>query len=201
MRSSKPIVAVLAAALSIAPVAADEITDQLDVARRAYDAGELRSAVETLNFAVAKIQEQIAARLLTLLPEPMEGWEADPAQSESTGMASMLTGTTLSRRYFRADGAEVTLRMMADSPMLPMLSMFLSTPFLMQADKGTKMYSLKGQRGMIKHAPESQDYEITLMMGNRILIQAQGSGLADEGSVVQYLEMLDLETIEKALSS
>lgn len=190
----------LTAVLTVVPAAADEVTDQLDIARKAYEAGELRSAVESLNFTVAKIQEQIAARLLTLLPEPLEGWQADPAQSESGGMAAMLTGTTLSRRYFRPDGAEVTLRLMADSPMLPMLSMFLSTPFLMQADKNTKIYSLKGHRGMIKHAADGQDYEITLMVGGRILIQAQGTGLQDQTAVEQYLELLDLDAIEKSLS-
>ncbi len=66
--------------------------------------GDLRGAVDTLNFAVAAIQEQITQGLLKLLQEPIAGWQADPAESESGGLATMITGTNLSRRYFRDDG-------------------------------------------------------------------------------------------------
>ncbi len=199
MTSSRPIALALATALTLAqPALGDEVTDQLDAARKAYESGELRNAVDTLNFAIAKIQEQVTARLLKLLPEPLPGWQADAAQSESGGLAAMITGTNLSRRYFRPDGAEVNLSLMADSPLLPMLTMFLSSPFMMQADPGTKPYSLKGQRGILKHSPDSNDYEASLMVGNRILVQGKGSGLTDEKAVQQYLEALDLDAIQKA---
>jgi len=200
MRLFKPLALTLAAAMSLAqPALADEVTDQLDAARKAYESGDLRGAVDTLNFAVAKIQEQVTARLLLLLPEPLPGWQAEPAQSESAGFAAMITGTNLSRRYPRPVGAEVTLSLTADSPLLPMLTMFLSSPFMMQADPATKPYSLKGQRGMLKHSPESDEYEASIMVGNRILIQANGRGLADETAVRQYLEAMDLDAIQKAL--
>lgn len=189
----------LAAALTLSqPALGDEVTDQLEAARKAYESGELRGAVDTLNFAIAKIQEKVTARLLQLLPEPLPGWQADPAQSESGGIAAMITGTNLSRRYFRPDGAEVSLSLMADSPLLPMLTMFLSSPFMMQADPGTQPYSLKGQRGMLKHSPDSDGYEASLMVGNRILVQGKGTGLADAKALQQYLEALDLESIQKA---
>jgi hypothetical protein len=197
MTSSRPIALALVAALT-QPVLGDEVTDQLDAARKAYESGELRNAVDTLNFAIAKIQEQVTARLLQLLPEPLPGWQADAAQSESGGLAAMITGTNLSRRYYRPDGAEVNLSLMADSPLLPMLTMFLSSPFMMQADPGTKPYSLKGQRGILKHSPDSNDYEASLMVGNRILVQGKGSGVTDEKAVQQYLEALDLDAIQKA---
>lgn len=199
MNPVKPIALTLAAALSLgSAVRADEVTDQLDAARKAYESGDLSGAVDTLNFAVAKIKEQVTARLLLLLPEPLPGWQADAAQSESAGIAAMITGTNLGRRYYREDGAEVTLSLMADSPLLPMLTMFLSSPFMMQADPETKPYSLKGQRGMLKHGAGSNEYEVSLMVGNRILIQAKGSGLTDEKPVQAYLEAIDLDAIQKA---
>jgi hypothetical protein len=199
MSSTHRIALTLTAVLTVTqPALADDVTDQLDAARKAYESGELRSAVDTLNFAIAKIQEQVTARLLQLLPGPLPGWQADAAQSESGGLAAMITGTNLSRRYYRPDGAEVNLSLMADSPLLPMLTMFLSSPFMMQADPGTKPYSLKGQRGMLKHSPDSNDYEASLMVGNRILVQGKGTGLPDEKAVQEYLEALDLDAIQKA---
>lgn len=202
MFMTRRIVLSLAGALMFSSLTlADEVTDQLDTARQAYESGELRSAVDSLNFAIAKIQEQMTGRLLLLLPEPLEGWQADPAQSESAGLATMIAGTSLSRRYFREDGAEVTLHLMADSPMLPMLTMFLSSPFMMQADPQSKPYSIKGARGMLKHSPNSTEYEITLMVGSRILIQGEGQGITDAKTIEQYVEALDLDAIQKALGN
>jgi hypothetical protein len=197
MPNIRPLALALAAALAASTAQADEITDQLDAARGAYESGDLRGAVDTLNFTVAAIQEKINQSLLKLLPEPIAGWQADPAQSEGGGLASMITGTTLSRRYFRDDGGEVTLRLMANSPMLPMLTMFLSSPFMMQADPATKPFSVKGQRGMIKQEGDG-GIEATLMIGNTILVQAQGYGSADQQAITAFLEALDLDAITRA---
>jgi len=61
--------------------------------------------------------------------------------------------------------------------------------------------TIKAQSVTLKyHAADGQDYEITLMVGGRILIQAQGTGLQDQTAVEQYLELLDLDAIEKSLS-
>lgn len=190
----------LALGLAAAHVNADEITDQLDAARKAYDAGELRTAVDTLNLVITKIQERITAGLLTLFPPALEGWTAEDAKSQSSGLATMITGTSLSRRYVRADGAEVELSLMADSPMMPMLTMAISMPFMMQANENLKPYTLKGERGMLEHTPDSQTYKITLMIGNRLLIQAEGSGLEDVKPIERYLDALDLPAIQSALT-
>ena len=179
---------------------ADEVTDQMDAARKAYETGELRTAIETLNFAVAKIQERMTANLVKLLPEPLDGWTADEPESQSGGMAAMITGTTLTRRYAREDGAEITLSLMADSPLMPMLTMAMSMPFVMQSNQDMKTYSFKGYRGMMEHAANSEDYEITLMVGNRLVIQGKGSRLADSKPIEDYLERLDLEAIQTALT-
>lgn len=189
----------LAGALSIAfcgSAAADGVTDQIDSARTAYEAGRLKEAVDTLNFAVAEIQTRITDQLLLLLPEPLEGWQADEAQSESAGIAAMITGTNLSRRYYRDDGSEIQISLMADSPMLPMLTMFLSTPFMMQADPNTKPFTMKGLRGMIKR--DDGSLEVTLLQGGNILIQITGSGAVDEAAIRQYIDALDLEGIQAA---
>jgi len=201
MKQTATLLAFTAALTLSSTASADEVTDQIDAARTSYEAGELRSAVETLNFAVSKIQEQMTASLLKLLPEPLDGWKADAPEAQSGGMAAMITGTTLSRRYFRDDQSEVSLNLMADSPMMPMLTMALSMPLMMQSNQDMKTYSLKGFRGMIEHAADSEDYEITLMVGNRLVIQGQGSHLKDSKPIEDYLNALDLDAIQQALSN
>ena len=197
----KPMIAALGlAAAFIAPASADEVTDQLNAARKAYESGELRSAVQTLQFAVASIQEKINLSLLELLPEPLEGWNADEPQAQSGGMAAMIAGTNLSRRYYRDDGAEVDISITADSPLLSMMTMMLSNPMLMQTDPGTRVYTHGGQRGMIKHEKDSEVWEISLMIGGKIMIQVTGRGIKDQQDVEAYHEAIDLAAIEKTFS-
>jgi hypothetical protein len=193
--------AALALTLLIPAARADEVTDQLDTARKAYEAGDLRSAVQALNFATAKIQEAISDRLLKLLPEPLAGWQAEPAQNEAGGIAAMVAGTVMSRTYRRPDGAEVEVRLMADSPMMAMMSMMMQTPFLMQASKDMKVYTNRGNQGMIQHAEGSDAWEISLMVGNRIMVQVKGNGLKDQKPVEEYLNAVDLTAAQKALTN
>jgi hypothetical protein len=184
-----------------APASADEITDQVDAAVKEYEAGELRKAVQTLQFAVASIQEKINLELLKLLPEPLEDWQADEPQAQSAGMAAMIAGTNLTRRYFRDDGSEVEVSIMADSPLMPMMTMMLSNPMMMQTNPGTRVYSHDGQRGMIQHEKDSDRWEISLLVANKILVKVDGSGLKDQESVEAYLKAIDLDAVQKAFGA
>lgn len=198
---TKPVslIAAMTLALSLAaPVGADEIADQLENAGKEYDSGELRKAVQTLQFAVAGIQEKINLDLLKLLPEPVAGWQAEEAQAQSSGMAAMIVGTNLSRRYFRDDGAEVDISIMADSPLMPMMTMMLSNPMMMQTNPSSKIYTHAGHRGMIEHKKDSDSWAISLLVANKILVKVDGAGLKDKESVETYLKAIDLDAIQKA---
>lgn len=199
MTRSIPPIAAMSLALSIAFTAgADDITDQMDTARAEYDSGKLRKAMQTLQFAVASIQEKVNLDLLKLLPEPLKGWRADEPQAQSAGMAAMIAGTNLTRRYFRDDGAEVEISIMADSPLMPMMTMMLSNPMMMQTNPDARIYSHNGQRGMIQHEEGSGSWEISLLVADKILIKVDGSRLPDRQSVEAYLKAIDLDAAKKA---
>jgi hypothetical protein len=196
-----PLAAAMTLTLLVLSARADEVTDQLDAARKAYDTGELRGAIQALSFATARIQEKINDQLLKLLPEPLPGWQAETAQSEAGGIAAMVAGTIISRTYRREDGAEVELRLMADSPMMAMMAMMMQTPFLMQASKEMRVYTNRGYQGMIQHTDGSDVWEISLMVGNRVVVQAKGSQIKDQRPVDDYLNALDLAAVQRALTN
>lgn len=186
--------------LSAAPVLpADEIIDQIDVGKKAYEDGELRQAKQELEYAVAQIQELLDNEYIKLMPEPLKGWSAEQAQAQTAGMAMMGGGTQISRRYYNNDSGEsVELRVMADSPFLQAMTMMMSNPMMMRSEPGTKMYRLGKNRGMIKNQPGSDRWEINLMVANRVLVQSEGNDLKDKKPVEAYLKALDLEAVEKA---
>ena len=191
-----------AAALgSVSAMAADEVTEQIDIAKQAYEAGEYRQAVQELNYATAQIQELLNQQYTKLMPEPLSGWSGEEAQSQSAGMAMMGGGTKVSRRY-RKEGSNETveLQVMADSPLLQAMSMMLANPMMMQSDPSTKMYRLGRHRGMIKHRTNSDDWEISLLLAGRILVQSKGVGLSSKEPAEAYLKAMDLKAVEQAFS-
>ncbi len=200
MKPASLAIVLATALLSIMPLLhADEITDQIEMARQAYESGELRQAKDELQYAIAQIQERLDNQYVQLMPEPLPGWVGDPAQSQTAGMAMMGGGTQLSRTYRNnATGELVELSLVADSPFLQAMSMMLSNPMMMRSEPGTKLYRLGKHRGMIKNAPGSDRWEISLMLANRILVQVQGDGLKDQAPAEAYLKALDLDAVQKA---
>ena len=194
-----PVVAALAAAALSHPVHADEITDQIEAARKAYADGELRAAIQDLQFAVAGIREKVNLSLLQLLPEPLEGWKGDEPQATSSGVAAMITGTNLSRRYYRDDGADLEISITADSPFLSMMTMMLSNPMMLQADPGSRIYTHAGRRGMIKQDKDAGTWEISLMGDSNVLVRVSGDGV-DKETLEAYLEAMDMDAVEKAFA-
>lgn len=201
MTKYTPLIVAMILALAMPAASADEITAQLDRARAEYDSGALRKAVRSLQSAVAGIHEQINRDLVKLLPEPQECWQADEPQVRSTGMVTMLTGINLSRRYSRADGAEVEISITADSPLMSMMNMMLSNPMLIRMDPDTRLYTYAGQQGMIKHGEDSDKWEISLLVADKILVKVDGRGLRDKEDVVAYLAVLDFDAIRQAFGA
>lgn len=194
--TSRPTAAVLAAALLLGTVSAwaDEILDEIDAAIQAYKEQDYRGALEGLRFATAKIQKRLDEAHRKLLPEPLPGWSADPPEVQSAAMALMGGGTTLKRAYSK-DGATVEIEIVANSPMIAMMSAALQNPALLAGD-GAEPYRFKRLRGIRK--VQGEETEISLLMGGQVLITLRGRGLPDDGALKAYLNALDLPALREA---
>jgi len=182
-------------------VFADEVTEQINMGIQAYNDGELRQAAQELQYAVAQIQEMLNSSYTKLMPGPLAGWDAEEPEAQTSAMAMMGGGTQVSRQYRKIGSNEsVRIQLMADSPFLQAMSMMLSNPMLMQSDPSTKLYRQGRYRGMIKHQTNSDRWEISLLVANRILVQVSGEGLKSKAPAEAYVKALDLKAVEKAFS-
>ncbi|MFZ1538062.1 MAG: hypothetical protein WAT23_11855 [Chromatiaceae bacterium] len=201
MISQRFAIAILALSTCLAaPLRADQISEQLESARAAYERGELQTSVQGLQFVIAAIQERIDQALLKLLPEPLPGWTAEESQASSGGMASMIVGTNLSRQYHREDGASLEINLTANSPFLPMMTLLLSNPFMVQSDPNNRLYTHAGRRGLIHQDRDAKGWEISLMGNGNLLIRVSGTGI-EKADAESYLQAIDLAAVEKALST
>lgn len=206
---------ILAAALVAAPMAcalADDIDEQVQRGLKAYADKNYRGAIHELQFAISQIQEKLNAQYVTLLPEPLAGWQADNAEAQTTPAALFGGGTTLSRHYHKAGGEQargeqargeqtggeqqVNIEILADSPMIQALSMFIMNPAMMTSEPGTRPYHYQQYKGILKHEKDKKGGEINLIVANRILVKVTGENLPDDKPLEDYLKAIDFKKME-----
>lgn len=177
-----------AAALALAtPAPADEITDTLQSALDAYQAGDIAFALQDVAYATQLLNALKAEGLAAFLPPAPDGWTRTD-NAEAGQALGFLGGGSAAEASYQGGGREVTLTLMADNPMVTaMAAMFGNATLMAQSGKVTRV-------GRVSFV--DQGGEITGLIGNRVLVKAAGDaeaafdllgamdlrGLADFGS-------------------
>jgi hypothetical protein len=179
---------------------ADEILDQIESSLKAYAEKDYKLALDELKFAEVQLQEKVNQENKVLLPEPLEGWEAEDVKTTSMAMAG--GGTMMSRQYKRGK-EKLKIEIAANSPLMGMMTMMMKNPMLMSSDPNTKPYRYKRQKGMIEIKRNRMDTR--LMLAGQILVSLELSGqnkdeLKANGkkTIEQYLDKMDFAKIKEA---
>ncbi|MFY0692055.1 MAG: hypothetical protein JXR14_09075 [Paracoccaceae bacterium] len=175
--------AVLSLALSALPAAADEVTEAISGAMTAYEEGDIAYATDELKFALQLLNEMKSETLVGFLPEALEGWTRELDEDMGAGMAMMGGGTGAAASY--SNGAEeFRITLMADSPMVASMGSMLGNAAMMGA--GGKMVRVGREKFF------SQDDQLMALIGNRVLVQAEGD---DPDAMIAHLEAMDFRKL------
>ena len=93
--------------LLAAPAFADDITEAMEQARKAYQSGDLTNAKQSLDLASQLIGQKNAEAFAALLPNALPGWKAEKPQTTAIG-ASGFGASVASRNYQNAKGDNVS---------------------------------------------------------------------------------------------
>jgi hypothetical protein len=173
--------AAFAAALVVTPAVADEFTDTMESAIAAYKDNDLKGTRQELDYAVTLLQGMKAEVLRKLLPEPLAGWarttETDDAAA-SGAMGMFGGGTAASASYTRGD-EEMTITLVADSPMVTGL--------------GGMLAGLAGATGKPLRINRTQfaetDGDLQGVVENKVMVSVSGSATRDDK--VAQIEAMD----------
>lgn len=155
------------------PLLADDVTDTLASALKAYEDGDVAYALEELDYARQLLIEMKTQALGAFLPDPPEGWTREVNNDMNAGLAMMGGGAGAEAEYSNGD-TTITITLMADNPLVGAMGGMIANAGLM----GAKVERIGRQKFMI------QDDEITGLVDNRILVKSEG------GEVEQALELL-----------
>lgn len=171
------------ATLLAAPAHADAISDTIQSALDAYNAGDIKYATEELAFAQQQLQALKVDGLSAFLPEAPEGWTRTINTDMNAGLAIMGGGTGAEATYQGTD-ASFTLTITADSPMLGAFAgMFANSAMLAAMGTITRV----GREKFV-----DQEGTLTGVLDGRILIQSQGAPVE---VMVPVLETMDFATM------
>lgn len=180
--------AALAVAIATAPARADDILDAIDQSRKAYQAGDLATAKQSLDLASQLIAQKNAEGFATLLPEPLAGWKAEKAQTNAVGATVFGGVSAASRTYSNDKGDTVDISISGDSTLLMQFGPMLSNPAM--AGALGKLVRIGEQR-----AVQNQDGDLMMVVANKVLINVQGS--ADAATKMAYARAIDVAKLGK----
>lgn len=180
--------AAMLAAPAVPAIAADEILEAIDQARKSYQAGDLANAKQSLDLASQLIGQKNAENFGALLPAPLPGWKAEKVETAAVGVA-MFGASSASRRYIGPDGSShVEVRITGDSALVMQFAQLLINPAI--AGAMGKLVRVGNQRAIQTH-----DGTINMVVANKFLVTVEGS--ADANSKLAYAQAVDIAKLSK----
>jgi hypothetical protein len=122
------------------------------------------------------------------LPAPLPGWTAEKAQANAVGAAMFGGASAASRSYSNPKGETVEVSITGDSAMVMQFAPMLSNPAI--AGAMGKLIRVGSQRAI-----QTQDGDVKLLVGNKCLINVQGS--ADAAAKLAYAQAVDVSKLQK----
>ncbi|MDQ7084546.1 MAG: hypothetical protein Q9M36_06285 [Sulfurovum sp.] len=186
------------AILSTSALHADEIIDQMNTAIEAYKDKDYKGAMDELKFTIAQMQKLDDAENQKLLPSALDGWSMTIGDNGTQAAMSMLGGggTSIEANYSK-DNESINIQILANSPMISMMSMMINNPMIAQSDPSTEAYRYKRIKGIKKK--DGSTTEITLLIVGQIILKLSGTNLKDDAVLEQYLDVIDIKKLKSSL--
>lgn len=180
--------AAVLAATALPALAADDILDAIDQARKAYQGGDMAGAKQSLDLASQLIAQKNAEAYSAVLPAPLAGWKAEKVQTSAVGAAIFGGAAAASRQYSNAKGDTVEISITGDSAMIMQFGPMLNNPAM--AGVMGKLVRIGDQRGV-----QTNEGDVMMLVANKILVQVQGS--ADAATKLSYAQAVDIRKLSK----
>lgn len=178
--------AVFLVAFAAQAARADDISDAIEEARRAYQANDLNAAKSALDVASQLIAQRNASGLARYLPAAPAGWQAGETETDASS-AAMFGGGVIAKRRYTSGERDVTVQLLANSPLFLQLAPMFSNAQLLGAMG--RVFRVRGKTALL-----GRDGNIQMVVG-KALIMIEGSGTEAEKRA--FLETLDITEIER----
>jgi hypothetical protein len=189
MKSIRAVGSFAILAFSLVSALADDITDAIEQAHKAYQSGDLANAKQSLDLASQPIGQKNAESLATPLPNPLPGWNAEKAQAQAQAMGAVVFGASVaSRSYSNAQGENVEVQITGDSALVMQFAPLFANPQF--AGAMGKIIKVGNQRAI-----QTSDGDVNMVVNNKFLVTVNGS--APAAAKLAYAQVVDVTKLAK----
>jgi hypothetical protein len=173
---------------------ADDVTDSIDEAVKAYKANDYATAAQALDAAAQLVRQKRGDLFKAVLPDAPSGWEAEEATSQAAA-AAMFGGGVTAERTYRKGETSMSVKLITDSPLMQGVLMMMGNPMFANADGG-KLERIKGQKAIFKNKGGSGS--VNVVVNGVLLVQIEGSDVTD-ADLRAFAEAIDYGKIASLL--
>jgi hypothetical protein len=190
VRFCRRIAVLLFGIATISGAHADDVTDQINEALKAYQNHDTQTAIAALDAASNLMRQSRADGLKRLLPPPPPGWTADAAESTAVSVAMLGGGVTASRVYH--NGVQrVEVQLVADSPMLQTMAALIASP--LGAIGGMKTVVIGGRR--MSYTENDRSY--MTLVADKLIVRVEGNSDTPDVTLKSFIGVIDFAAIER----
>lgn len=176
--------------------------EAVEQAKKAFDSKEYGAAISALQAAIRAAQKLQRVAILAALPQPEGFTVEDEAVQDTDGLpfaASMaVMGSVLTRHYRQGDSKRIDVEVMANSPMVPMLTMMIANPALVKADGG-EIVEYGKHKALLKPSGDS-GHELTILLFDKHVVKATCQDMTVD-ALFAVFDQAAVDRLEKALGS
>jgi hypothetical protein len=187
----KELLACVLVAAYVLPALAEDFTNELDEARKAYERHDLKTATDALDAAAALLRQERAEQWKAVLPAPLPGWQGEDRAVASAGPAFFGGGTSVGRTY-RSGGKTVEVTIVTDSPMMAAMGSMLGGIGGQIMTDDMKTVIVAGRKATFM---KSEGSYMTMVSG--AMVSVRGSGAATDDDVRAYFNAVRFANIEQ----
>lgn len=154
--------------------AADMVPGQIEAARAAYQKNDLPRAAKALEAALSDIHDRLGKALAETMPPATAGWQADPPEVQGLGQVG--GGLAVTRAYGKGE-ASLNASLFLDSPAVESASALFGNAAT-AAQPNMKRIKVGAEDALLRFDAANKSGEITMVLGNRILLAIEGDNLA-----------------------
>ena len=182
----------LAAALGLpAPAArAQEIDLQLQEIRTLVREKRYPLALESLRLVARQIQDQRLESLGPAFPPAPPGWTAEPALSLLEEDETWSTRIHAQRSYAAPGPARIDLLLDVHSPFAATAALAFN-PLALAADPLSSIVAIAGERGLVRHNPDTGEGEVSVVLGRETLVRLTGRGISSPQVLIDLARRID----------
>ncbi len=191
----------LATLLLAAPIVVrgDEIGDQLDQARRYYEAGDLAGAVGELEFVLQALRGRVSEALAATFPTPPDGWTVE-AKDDQAGTIPFVAGNMVGRTYRSPDGASsLEAQLLSGGGFLQGLAGMFMNPTMLAAQPNAKRVRIGRENAVVTYDSAGRSGQLVLDLGGKGTVMIEGKNLDSGDPMVDLAQRWDLAKAKELL--